>query len=120
ANEKPSPNDLRVSRNLIPPIRARKERQSAKIRNTFLLIWGIYLLAVFVLPENWLYQPTFRFLDVFLWPIIAHLGKPAVVIVVAAAIAAGSMLIQRYMTDNSRLREAKRRSNLLIKEANQL
>ena len=41
------------------------------------LIWGVYLLAVFLLPENWLYQPSFRLLDVFLWPIIAHLGKPA-------------------------------------------
>jgi hypothetical protein len=40
--------------------------------------------------------------------------------VVAAAIAAGTMLIQRFLTDNQRLREAKRRSNLLLKEANQL
>jgi len=120
ANEKPSPDDLRVARNLIPPVPARKERQAAKIRNFFLLIWGVYLLAVYLLPENWLYQPTFRFLDIFLWPIIAHLGKPAAVIVVAAAIAAGSMLIQRFLTDNDRLREAKRRSNLLMKQANQL
>ena len=120
ADEKPFGDDLRVDRNLIPPVPARKERRAAQIRNIFLLIWGIYLLAVFLLPENWLYQPTFRFLDIFLWPIIAHLGKPAVVIVVAAAIAAGTMLIQRLLTDNARLREAKRRSNLLMKEANQL
>jgi pyruvate,water dikinase len=120
ANEKPSGDDVRVSRNLIPPIPARKERRAAQIRNICFVIWGIYLAAAFLLPETWVYQPSLRFLDFLLWPIIAHLGKPAVVMVVAAAIAAGTMLIQRFLTDNERLREAKRRSNQLLKEAHQL
>ncbi|HEV8291581.1 MAG TPA: PEP/pyruvate-binding domain-containing protein [Tepidisphaeraceae bacterium] len=119
-NEKPSPDDLRIPRNLIPPVPARKERRAARLRNIFFLVWGIYLLAVFLLPDNWLYQPSLHFLDVILWPIIAYLGKPAVVVIVAALFAAGTMLIQRFLTDNARLREAKKRSNLLIKESNQL
>src|SRR5438132_13174708 len=47
ADEKPSGDDLRVDRSLMPPVPARKERRAAQIRNIFLLIWGIYLLAVF-------------------------------------------------------------------------
>src|SRR5207249_12137652 len=38
ANETPSPDDLRVQRNRIPPVPARKERQSGQIRNIFFLI----------------------------------------------------------------------------------
>src|SRR5205823_1177948 len=101
-------NDLRIPRRLMPPIPGRKERSSNKLRNIFALIWGIYLMLVFLLPQEMLYQPSLRILDIFLWPIVRNFGKPAVVICVAALFAAGTMIIQRLLTDNTRLREAKK------------
>src|SRR5206468_7331672 len=72
----PDPHDLRIDHALLPPPPGRKERQSAKLRNIFLLVWGVYLAAAFLLPENLLYQPSLTFLDFFLWPLVRVFGKP--------------------------------------------
>jgi hypothetical protein len=51
---------------------------------------------------------------------IRALGKPATVAIVSAGLAALTMIAQKWLTDNPRLLEAKRRSRLLLKEASTL
>ena len=53
-----------------------------------LLFWCVYLLAAFPLPENVLYQPSLRFLDIFLWPLVRIFGKPGAVALIAACMGA--------------------------------
>ena len=104
----------------IPPPPGRKDRAAAKIRNITAAVWAVYLLAAFTLPDRWLYQPSLTFLDTFLWPITRGLGKPAVVAIVAAALAALTLVLQKFITDNRRLLEAKRRAAELNAEAETL
>ncbi len=114
------PNDLTIPRDLVPPIAGRKDRRAANVRNAFALVWAIYLLAFFLLPHPWVYQPTLSLLDLSLWPIARSLGKPAVVAIVAAIIALATLTLQKLLTDNSRLLEAKRRAALLKRQADAL
>lgn len=109
--------DVKVSRRLMPPVEARRERQSARLRNWLALLWGVYLLAAWLLPEAWVHDPTMRALDMVLWPLVRGIGKPGTVAVIAAAMAVLTMVMQCWMTDNARLREAKRRAKWLEKEA---
>ena len=108
ATAKIDPHDVRIDRALIPPPAGRKERRSAKLRNYFLLFWCVYLLPAFLLPENVLYQPSLRFLDLFLWPLVRVFGKPGAVALIAAALGAITMFGQKYLTDNARLLVAKK------------
>ncbi|HWE04072.1 MAG TPA: PEP/pyruvate-binding domain-containing protein [Tepidisphaeraceae bacterium] len=112
--------DTRVPHELAPPPAGHQERISAKIRNIFSAVWAAYLLAAFALPQRWLYDPSLRLLDTFLWPIARGLGKPAVVAVVAATIAALTLVVQKLVTDNRRLLEAKRRAAILKSQAQAL
>jgi pyruvate,water dikinase len=114
---KPDLNDTRIDRALVPPPPGRKERQSAKVRNLFLVIWSVYLAATFLLPEKYLYQPSLSFLDIFLWPIVRAFGKPWAVAIISGALGALTMIGQKYLTDNTRLLVAKRRANALRDEA---
>ncbi|HEY7115189.1 MAG TPA: PEP-utilizing enzyme, partial [Tepidisphaeraceae bacterium] len=111
------PNDTRIERTVIPPRPGRGERRSAKIRNAFLLLWGVYLLLVFCLPEQVLFQPSLRVLDFFLWPLVRLFGKPGAVAIIAGALGALTMIGQKLLTDNDRLLAAKRRAALLNQEA---
>jgi phosphohistidine swiveling domain-containing protein/uncharacterized membrane protein (DUF106 family) len=114
------PSDTRIDRPRIPPIPGEKERQSAKLRNLFLLVWGLYLLLAFLLPEQLLFQPSLQFLDLFLWPLVRLFGKAGAVAVIAGALGALTMIGQAVLTDNHRLRIGKQRAAALQKEANQL
>ena len=80
----------------------------------------MFILAFFLLPPAWVYGPTLAFLDILLWPLVRSCGKPWTVAIVAAGIATVMLVLQRVMTDNGRLREAKRRAALLTKEAGKL
>ena len=100
----------------VPPPPGRRERACARFRNVMLLAWGVYLLAAFALPAGWVYRPSLAVLDRFLWPLVVYLGRPGAVAVIAAALAALTMAGQRLMTDNRRLREAKRRANMLQRQ----
>jgi phosphohistidine swiveling domain-containing protein/uncharacterized membrane protein (DUF106 family) len=113
ADDEIDPQDVHVPRELIPPPPGRRERLAAKARNIVALVWAVYLLAAFLLPEEWVYQRSLAVLDFFLWPLIRNCGKPSTVAVLAAAVAALTMLVQRFATDNLRLLEAKRRAALL-------
>ena len=110
ATAEPTAQDVHIAPELTPPVVGRFERRSAKLRNSCLVIWGIYLLAAFLLPQQWVYDPTMAVLDVLLWPVVRATGKVGMVIILAAGMAAATMVLQRLLTDNGRLREAKRRS----------
>ena len=90
---------------------------AAGLRNVLAVVWAAFLLAVFFLPERWARQPALAALDFVLWPVVRALGKPATVAVVAAGLAVLSLVVQRLVTDNRRLREAKRRAAALSKLA---
>ena len=107
------PDDVRVWAELIPPPPGRKDRAAARLRNLLAAAWAVFLLAVFLLPEQWVYQPTLAALDFILWPIVRALGKPATVALLAAGVAALSLVVQKLVTDNRRLLEAKHRAAAL-------
>ena len=109
--------DVRIGMELVPPPRARRERIAARRRNISLLVWGAYLLAALLLPAKCLYGPSMALLDALLWPIAVNLGKPAVVAIVAASLAMLTVLIQRFLVDNCRLLETKRRAAMLTDQA---
>jgi rifampicin phosphotransferase len=110
-------NDTRVGRMMVPPVAGGKDRRAGRVRNVMAAGWGLFILAFFLLPPAWVYGPTLAFLDVILWPLVRSCGKAWTVALVAAGIATLMLVVQRVMTDNGRLREAKRRAGLLTKEA---
>jgi pyruvate,water dikinase len=114
------PADTRIPRRLAPPVPGRREHRGARLRNAMLLGWGVYLAAVFLLPQPWLYDPTMHLLDFVLWPVVRAWGNPAAVGVVAAVMALATMLGQRMLTDNKRLLAARRRAAQLRKLAAKL
>lgn len=116
----PSADDARIAPELVPPVPGKGERRAARVRNVFFIVWGVYLLAAFLLPQQWVYDPTIALFDVVLWPVVRILGRPATVAIVAGAMAIGTMVLQRVLTDNARLREAKRRSTILMHQVGEL
>jgi pyruvate,water dikinase len=114
---RPAADDVRIAHALAPPPRGRAERKAAKWRRAFLIGWGAYLLAAFLLPDHILYQPSLRVLDALLWPLTGLLGRTGVVVLVAAVLAVLTMVGQRRLTDQPRLREAKRRAAALARQA---
>ena len=111
------PEDTRIPRELAPPPPGRKERKAAKIRNATAALWTFYLLGFFLLPKAYVHEPSLALMDVVLWPLVNSLGRPAVVALIAAIVAAGTLLVQKLVTDNRALLEAKRRAALLVKAA---
>ena len=111
------PGDVVIPPGLVPPPPGRRERAAGRARNACLLAWGAYLLAVAVLPAEWLYRPSLALLDGLLWPLVVAAGRPGAVAIVAAALAVLTMVGQRFLTDNRRLRQAKRRAARLAKAA---
>ncbi len=114
------PNDVRIAPDRIPPVRGLQERRAAKLQVACFLIWGLYLAAVLLLPSSWCYDPSLRLLDTLFWPLVATLGKPATVAVLAVTVALLATISQRMLTDNRRLLVAKRRANRLRREAERL
>jgi pyruvate,water dikinase len=119
-SETDDPEDTRLPPILIPPPPGRRDRLAAKLRNSFAAFWIVFLLAMFLSPERWIFQPTLSALDVLFWPIVRAFGKPATVAIIAAAMAVIVLLIQKFATDNRRLREAKRRAAILLQKAKAL
>ena len=113
------PDDTRVAPDKTPPVPGRTEKRAAVIRNAFLAIWAVFFLVYYFLPPI-LEDVSFRILDAMLLPLVAAAGKPAVVALLAAAFAVLTMVGQKLLTDNSRLRVAKKRAAALQKEAKSL
>jgi phosphohistidine swiveling domain-containing protein len=102
---------------LAMPPAGRKDRRAARLSRGLAVVWAVYLAAFFLLPSQYVYQPTLGALDVILWPLVRSLGMPAVVAIVAAGVAVLTLIVQRLATDNRRLREAKRRAAALRGQA---
>lgn len=114
------PDDVRIPRELVPPVVGEKERWAAKMRNWWAAIWGVYLVGVYALPEGWVYWPSMKALDWVLWPVVRGAGKVWTVVIMAGALAAMTMVCQRWLTDNARLVEGKRRAKALMERAKTL
>jgi phosphohistidine swiveling domain-containing protein len=114
------PDDVRIPPELIPPPPGRKDRLAARLRNSLALVWIAYLLGAFLLPEPWVFQPTLSVMDGLLWSLVCSWGKPAAVAMIAAAVASLMLVLQKCVTDNRRLLEAKRRATVLNKLAGSL
>ena len=115
-----NPNDTRIPAELIPPGPGHKDRVAANLRNVCAAVWTIILLGFFLLPETIVRQPTLAAIDLVLWPLVRNVGKPATVAIIAASLAIVALLIQKFVTDNERLREARRRAAVLQREAKTL
>jgi len=115
--ESADPSDTRIRRSRIPPPSGAKDRRTIFWRNAALGVWVVYLLAFFLLPEAYVHEPSLALMDFFLWPLVVACGKPAAVALVAAGVAAGTLIIQKLATDNRRLLEAKRRAAALSQQA---
>jgi hypothetical protein len=79
-----------------------------------------YLLGFFLLPADYVHDPSLAVMDSLLWPLVLAFGKPATVAFVAAGVAVTTLLVQKLATNNSALLEAKRRSGALLREAKSL
>ncbi len=115
----PGPDDTRVAHAKTPPVPGRAERRGALIRNAFLALWTVFFLVYFLAPSA-LEGASHRILDAMLLPLVAAAGKPAMVALLAGLFAVLTMVGQKLLTDNGRLREAKRRAAALQKEARSL
>lgn len=116
-SETPDSNDTSVPAELIPPPPSQRELAGNRIRNMAAVVWGVYLLGIFCLPEKWVYWPSIAVLDVVLGPVIVAVGKAAAVAVISAGLAVLTMMCQRLLTDNQCLLQAKRRDKVLVDEA---
>ncbi len=105
---------------LRPPPPGPQERKATSLRNAGLILWGIFLTAFFILPAPWVNDPSIRLLDAVLWPLIAHLGYAGGTATLAALLGFFLIALQRLLTDTPRLREAKKRSAVLAREAQAL
>ncbi len=114
----PGPDDTRVAPDKTPPIPGPAERRGATIRNVFAAIWAVFFLFYYFAPA--LEDVSFQILDAALLPLVAAKGKPVTVGVLAALFAIVTMLGQKLLTDNARLRVAKKRAVALQKEAKSL
>ena len=114
---KPDVNDISLAPEKLPPIPGKRERRAARMRNVGFMLWSLYLLAAWVLPEKWLYQPSLHALDALLWPIVRAFGRPATVAIVGAGLAFLAAVTQALFADNARVREARRHARDLTSEA---
>ncbi|MDB5326321.1 MAG: pyruvate phosphate dikinase PEP/pyruvate-binding protein [Phycisphaerales bacterium] len=113
----PTKNDVHIPQLLLPPPAGRKDRTAARWRNRAAAVWTVFLLAFFLLPNADVRWPTFAVFDAMLWQVIRVIGWPITVAILAMLTAAVTLLLQRAVTDNRRLLEAKRRAVLLRKRA---
>lgn len=116
----PLSDDPHIARVLMPPPPGQKDRFASRLATRMALLWSILIVGFFFAPAHWFRQPVMNLLDALLWPIVRSFGKPAVVVTVSFAIAIASLLIQRFLTDNKRLLQAKRRAADLREQANLL
>ena len=115
----PGPDDTRIAADRMPPIVGPAERRGATIRNVFLAFWGLFFL-VFLLVPGVLAGLSYKLLDAALLPVVVAAGKPVTVGLIAALFALLTMIGQKLLTDNRRLREARKRASALQKEARSL
>jgi len=119
-NSKPAPTDTRIPATITPPPPGPIERACGRWACGAMAVWTIFFLAMFGLPGTWLWDGSMAALDFCLLPLIGAIGRVGAVAMVAAGLALFSIVAQRFLTDNRRLAEAKRRSRTLGKEGSKL
>lgn len=112
--------DFDIPRSEVPPPVSGKETGANKLGLYAAIIWGIFLGLVFLLPPQMLHDPIFGLLDKLLWPLVRATGMIGTVAIVAGLFGLLPILGQKFLTDNGRLFEAKRRSGLLRKAAGKM
>ena len=117
--EAPAEDDTRVAPEQLPPIPGPAERRGAMLRNAFLALWAVFF-AVYLLAGPAVENACFRVLDILLLPLVVAAGKPVTVGIIAGVFAVATMVGQRLLTDNARLREAKKRAAALQRETKSL
>jgi uncharacterized membrane protein (DUF106 family) len=115
-----SPDNLRVERSLQPPPVGTRERAAGRLGLLALLIWSVFLLAVWLLPPQWLQDPLFVAMDALLWPLVPRLAMPGTVAVIAGFFAVMPLVLQKFFTDNDRVVAARNRAVKLRKLAREL
>jgi len=115
-----NPDDTRIERRLAPPPVSARERCGGGFALMAALGWGLLIGAFYLLPAVWVHDPIFRLIDFFLWPLVAKLGYVGSVALIGGAFSLVLLLGQKFLTDNARLFEAKRRAANLRKLANTL
>jgi len=110
----------RVPHRQTPPPPGSWERLAAAIRNPLIVLWGLYLIAAFLLPASVLYLPAMASFDALLLPLARARGPVAPVVAVALLLGVATVAAQRILTDNRRLLAAKLRAAALKKEAAKL
>lgn len=103
-----------------PPLAGQKEQCSNQLGLIAALVWAALLAVIYILPASWLKDPIFGLIDTLLWPGVRGVGMVWTVTLLGAFFAIVPLLIQRYGHDNQRLREAKKRADLLQKQAREL
>ena len=111
--------DTFVKKSLQPPPPGSRERKANQLGLAVAVLWAIFLGAVYLLPEQVLHNPIISLIDTSIWPLIRSFGMVWSVALVAVIFALVPIIMQKYMTDNERLFEGKKRSAVLLKEANQ-
>jgi len=114
------PLDTRIAPQELPPPPSSKDRLANRLRNFALIGWGVFLALFFLLPSPWLKDPCFGLLDTFFLPVVAVIGRPAFVALLAVSLGFFSMIGQRLLTDNARLTLAKKRAASLQRAARSL
>jgi pyruvate,water dikinase len=99
-----------IERCLLPPPVGNWERTIMLYGLIAALLWGLLLLAVWLVPARWLYDPLFAALDWMLWPLIRRLGMPGTVAAIAAFFALVPLLLQKMFVDNRRILTARDRA----------
>ena len=109
--------DTVVRYSMVPPPVSSKEKKANQLGVLVAVLWGLFLAAVYLLPEQVLHNPLISLIDSAIWPLIRNLGMIWTVAVIAVLFALIPIIMQKYLTDNRRLFEGKKRSAALLKEA---
>jgi len=104
----------------IPPEPGTKEAKVNRLGLVMALFWSLLLGLVFLLPPQILHEPAIGLIDWIIWPLIRNFGMVTAVGIVAGFFGLIPILMQRLMTDNARILEAKRRAGVLRKAAAKL
>ncbi|EMI42619.1 PEP/pyruvate-binding domain-containing protein [Rhodopirellula sp. SWK7] len=109
-----------LEREILPPPIGPRETSANQLACLAAIGWGVFLAAFYLLPAAWVKEPAFALIDWFLWPLVRSMGMVGTVALVGGVFSLFLLVVQRLLTDNARLFEAKRRSAKLRREAMKL
>ncbi|QDU90282.1 Phosphoenolpyruvate synthase [Pirellulimonas nuda] len=119
-NAEPDADSAEIDRALLPPRVCSRETNANQRALLVALLWGLFLAGFYLLPAAWIKDPSFRLIDLVLWPLVRSIGMVGAVALVGGAFSLFLLIAQRRFTDNARLFEAKRRAAKLRQMAAKL